>query len=79
MIVAKLCQTEYAIQKKSQLESSLLQLMTIRYYPEITVTDICQQAGIPRRTFYHYFVSKEDVLDSIINSLMQHCFLEVMF
>ena len=48
-------------------------------YKEITVTDICQEAEIPRRTFYHYFESKDDVLDAMIENLMQRCFLNVMF
>ena len=78
IFVAILCHTEYAIQKKAKLEASLLNLMQ-QQYSEITVTDICRESGIPRRTFYHYFESKEDALNSIIEELMHQCFLEVMF
>ena len=73
------CHTEYAVQKKALLETSLLNLMLQHPYKEITVTDICQEAEIPRRTFYHYFESKDDVLDAMIENLMQRCFLNVMF
>ena len=74
-----ICYTEVAIQKKAQLETCLLNLMMQQPYQNITVMDICREAEIPRRTFYHYFGSKEDVLESLIESLMQQCFLEVVF
>ena len=77
--MAELCHTEYALQKKKHLENSLLNLMLLRQYNEISVTDICREAGIPRRTFYHYYESKDDVLNSIIEEMMQQCFLGVMF
>ena len=73
------CHTEYAIQKKMLLEKSLTDLMLCQPYKEISVTDICREAGIPRRTFYHYFECKEDVLEAMIEDLMQQCFLNVMF
>lgn len=73
------CHTEYATQKKVQIEKGLLKLLSSSPYPDISVKDICMEAGIPRRTFYHYFENKEDVLNSIIEDLMQQCFLEVMY
>lgn len=74
-----LCHTEAAIQKKAQIETGLLNLMTQQPYQNITVTDICREADIPRRTFYHYFGGKEDILESMIETLLRQCFLEVMF
>lgn len=74
-----LCHTEITIQKKAQIETSLLNLMMQQSYQNITVVDICREADIPRRTFYHYFGSKEDVLESLIETLMQQCFLEGTF
>lgn len=76
--MAMLCHTEYAVQKMAQLENALLDLMALRPYQDITVTDICREAGIPRRTFYHYFESKEAVLESIIEALMRECFLNTV-
>ena len=74
--MAVLCHTEYVSQKKALVENSLLNLMMQNPYQDITVTDICKEADIPRRTFYHYFENKEDVLESIIESMIQPCFLE---
>ena len=77
--VTRLCHTEYASEKKAQLENSLMNLMMTRQYQDIRVTDICREAGIPRRTFYHYFDSKGAVLDAVIETMMQQCFMNVMF
>ena len=74
--MAVLCHTEYSSQKKALVENSLLNLMMQNPYQEITVTDICREANIPRRTFYHYFGNKEDVLESLIEAMIQPCFLE---
>lgn len=76
--MAEICHTEYGMKKKEQMERSLLDLMRRQPYSEITVTDICREAAIPRRTFYHYYESKESVLDSVVEGTMQQCFLEVM-
>lgn len=73
-----LCHTEAAARKKAHIESCLLNLMTQHSYEEITVMDICREADIPRRTFYHYFGSKEDALKFMIETLMQDCILEIV-
>ena len=71
--MATLCYTESMTRRREQIESGLLKLMEVCPYAEITVKDICQKAGIPRRTFYRYFESKEDVLDSLIDELFSQC------
>ena len=74
----KLPQTQAAQKRRSQLEEALLSLMRTRGYTQITVTDICREADIPRRTFYHYFDCKEAVLRAVVESMLNECFLEVM-
>ena len=74
--MAVLCHTEYASQKKEQIENGLMNLMMQGPYQDISVTDICREVNIPRRTFYHYYGNKEDVLESIIEAMIQPCFLE---
>ena len=73
-----LCYTQAAMKKKTQMENGLLNLMMQQPYQNITVMDICREINIPRRTFYHYFGSKEDILESLIETSMQQCFLEGM-
>ena len=74
----KLPQTQAAQKRRAQLEEALLALMRTRGYAQTTVTDNCREADIPRRTFYHYFDSKEAVLRAVVESMLNECFLEVM-
>ena len=71
--------TQNATARQSLLEQSLLTLMRDTNYNQITVTDICRAASIPRRTFYHYFDSKDAVLYSIIENMIRQCSLQIMF
>ncbi len=77
--MARQCQTEYALQRRLQLEAALLSLMRTRSYQEISVKDVCERASIPRRTFYHYFDSKDDLLDSVVENTMLPAFTAAMF
>ena len=79
VFVATQCYTEYATKKKALPKKCLLELMLQQAYKDISVTDICREADIPRRTFYHYFESKDDVLDSMIEELLQQCFLNTTY
>ena len=51
----KLPHTQTARKRRVLLEDTLMVLMQRKGYAQTTVTDICRVAGIPRRTFYHYF------------------------
>lgn len=41
-------------------------LFTQKGYEQTTVNDILQHVGIGKGTFYHYFTSKEEVMDEVI-------------
>ena len=70
--------TQSAAQRQIQLEQALLTLMEAKGYAQITVTDICREADIPRRTFYHYFDCKEEVLHAVVDNMLHECMLKVM-
>jgi len=67
------CQSEHAFQRYAFLQQSLLALLRAKTYHEISVKDICEHASIPRRTFYHYFTGKEDLMDTLISNLILEC------
>lgn len=51
-----------ALSYQSRILKALLALMEKDFYQKLTVTQICQEAGIARQTFYHHFRDKNDVL-----------------
>lgn len=68
----KMCKTEQSAQRQRQLEQGLLKAMSTRHYDEISVSDLCSQIGIPRKSFYRYFSGK----DGALHALIDHTLLE---
>lgn len=68
----KLCKTEQSAQRQRELERGLLAAMSTHQYDEISVSDLCDQMEIPRKSFYRYFSSK----DGALHALIDHTLLE---
>ncbi|MHA4286505.1 TetR/AcrR family transcriptional regulator [Bacillus cereus] len=56
---------EYEERRKEILETAERLFLT-KGYTKTTVNDILKEIGIAKGTFYHYFKSKEEVMDEII-------------
>jgi AcrR family transcriptional regulator len=56
------------------IAEGLLKLMSDKPYAKISVSDICEKAGVNRSTYYRHFYTKEDIiryyLDGIMNSYL---------
>ena len=63
----KQCATEESARRQRQLEQCLQELMLSGEYNQITVGDICDRAGISRKSFYRYFNSKEGCLYALVD------------
>ena len=63
----KYCATEESARRQRQLEQCLLELMLTENYPQITISQICDLAGISRKSFYRYFTSKEGCLYALLD------------
>lgn len=68
----KLCKTEQSARRQRELEQGLLMAMCSHRYEEISVSDLCDQLSIPRKSFYRYFSSK----DGALHALIDHTLLE---
>ena len=66
----KHCNTEESAQRQRQLEQCLLDLMGEHLLQQITISDICQKAGISRKSFYRYFDNKEDCLHALLDHVI---------
>ncbi|WP_320163913.1 TetR-like C-terminal domain-containing protein [uncultured Trichococcus sp.] len=61
-----------AHQSQKMIADALLKLMQIYPYEDITITQICQEAQVARRTFYRNFEFKIDVLEYSLGILFQN-------
>ncbi len=62
----KLCKTEESSKRQREIEDTLLRLMREKHYDDITVSEICIAADVPRKTFYRYFDGKEGVKQALL-------------
>lgn len=69
----KMCKTEQSAKRQRDLEEGLLQAMGSCHYEQISVSDLCDQCGIPRKAFYRYFSGKDGALYALIDhTLLQY-------
>lgn len=50
------------IKAKKYITLSLFMLLHRKAYEDISITEICQKAGISRMSFYRYYNSKDDIV-----------------
>ena len=55
-------QLERQQRTKKNISLALYDLLLKKPYEEISVSEICQKAGVSRVSFYHYYDKKDDIL-----------------
>ena len=63
----KLCKTEQSAKRQKEIEELFLALLEMKSYEDVTVSELCERAGMPRKAFYRYFDTKEDVILALID------------
>ena len=66
-----ICTTEKGAAQQHCFQKTLLSAMKQQNYEQITVTALCEQSGLSRKTFYRLFECKDDVLDALIDHTLQ--------
>lgn len=66
--------SKIAQRSREKIVDALLRVMRQYDYREITITQIAQEAGLARKTFYRLFAGKEDVLACLFERLYMECF-----
>lgn len=69
----KLCKTEQSAQRQRDLEQGLLDAMLQKRYDDISISDLCDQLQIPRKSFYRYFSSKDGAFHALLDHTLQEC------
>lgn len=68
----KRCVTEQSARRQRELEMGLLSMLKTRRYEDITVSDLCEEMGVPRKSFYRYFSGKDGALFALLDHTLQH-------
>ncbi len=71
----KICKTEKSIERQKLFQTTLLSMMKKQKYQDVTVTSLCKEMEIPRKTFYRYYGALEDVLYAILEDVLTEGFL----
>lgn len=69
----KICHTEESSRRQRELEQGLLAALEQLPYEKITLTELCRQLGVPRKSFYRYFPTKEDCLLALMDHTLMDC------
>lgn len=69
----KICHTENSSRRQRELEQGLLKMLHSQPYDKITLTDLCRQLNVPRKSFYRYFPTKEDCLLALVDHTLADC------
>lgn len=72
-LMYKICHTEASSKRQRELEDCLLSALRTQPYEKITLTSLCRQMEIPRKSFYRYFPTKEDCLLALIDHTLSDC------
>lgn len=68
----KNCKIQQSSDRQWQIARCLIPLMQRQSYRSISVSDLCREAQISRRTFYRYY----DNLDDVFQLMIDHMFVE---
>lgn len=66
-----------AEQSREKIAKALLVTMEQYNFKEITITQLSQEAGLSRKTFYRLFTDKEDVLSYVFEILYRECLVQI--
>ena len=66
-VMYKLCITEKSAKNQLVLEQAFLRLALQHNYDDVTISDICREAGLSRKVYYRLFENKNDVLYALID------------
>lgn len=66
-----------AYRRQKQIEECLFENLLQRPYPSVSISDLCHQLGISRKSFYNYFPDKDSCFRAIISRKLHTCILRL--
>jgi len=77
METTKTAGTATAYRRQRQIEDCLYENLLHRPYTSVSVSDLCHQLGLSRKSFYNYYPDKDACFQAIINRKIQQCMLQL--
>ncbi len=71
----KKCKTLKTVQRQKEFEVTFLSMMERMAYKDISISGLCREMNIQRKTFYRYFDGIEDVLNAILDEVLKETFI----
>ena len=66
-----------AYRRQRQIEDCLYENLLLRSYTSVSISDLCHQLGISRKSFYNYFPDKDSCFRCLINRKLHTCILHL--
>lgn len=66
-----------AYRRQRQIEDCLYESLQHRPYTSVSVSDLCHQLGLSRKSFYNYYPDKDTCFRAIITRKVQTCLLQI--
>lgn len=66
----KQCKSEKSAKRQAHIANCLQQLLQEKNYDDISITELCRKAEVPRSVFYRYFADKDAVLWFAIDGML---------
>lgn len=66
-----------AYRRQKQIEECLFHNLLQRSYTSVSISDICHELGISRKSFYNYFPDKDSCFRAIISRKLRSCILHL--
>ncbi len=77
MDVSKSPGSATAYRRQRQIEDCLYENLLHRPYTSVSVSDLCHQLGLSRKSFYNYYPDKDTCFQAIIRRKIQACMLQL--
>lgn len=66
-----------AVRSRAALQKAFLELLSEQSFQSITVTEIAERAGFARHTFYNHYETKDDLLSSLMDTVLDQFFVRM--
>lgn len=74
-VMYKRCETPKTMLRQKEFEKTLICMMEKQDYESISISSLCKEMKVNRKTFYRYFEEKDDVLVAFLDELLDESFL----